>query len=176
MKLMPHLMGALILLSCAPAWAQKTTAEAVDDSVLQAEVKAKLVADDVTSGLTINIETRKGVVQLGGWVEKASEIPAAEKVAAAVDGVVSVDNQLHMKRGERSAGQTVEDSLITTRVKTSITNADFASGFKINVDTYNGIVLLTGFVHTEIMKSKAQALAVKTENVKGVVNGIHVLE
>lgn len=171
-----YLAMAALFAICSTALADKTAGQTVDDSAIQSQVKAKLIADDIAGGLTINIETRKGVVQLGGWVEKTSEANEAGKIAASVDGVVSVDNQLHVERGNRTMGQSVDDSIITTRVKTAIADADFGAGIKINVDTYNGVVLLTGFVDSGSMKTKAGGLAAKVENVRDVVNGIHVLD
>ena len=175
MKTMTHAAMALMLTLTLPACAGSTAGQVVDDNVIQTEVKAKLVGDDVTGGLTINTEVRKGVVQLGGWVEKQSEVTEAGKVAASVDGVVRVDNQLHVERGNRTSGQAVDDSLISTKVKTKIADADFPSGFKVNVDTYNGVVLLTGFVDTANLKNRVGGIAAGVEDVKDVVNGVYVL-
>ena len=170
-----HIALALVSMMSLPAFAESTAARVVDDNVLQGEVKAKLVADDVTGGLTINTEVRKGVVQLGGWVEKQTEVTEAAKVAGSVEGVASVDNQLHVERGKRTAGQSVDDSLITTKVKTKIANTDLGAGFKVNVDTYNGVVLLTGFVDSQNVKNQVGGIAGGVEDVKDVVNGVHVL-
>ena len=170
-----HIALALVSMMSLPAFAESTVARVVDDNVLQGEVKAKLVADDVTGGLTINTEVRKGVVQLGGWVKSQTEVTEAAKVAGSVDGVASVDNQLHVQRGERTAGQSVDDSLITTKVKTKIADTDLGTGFKVNVDTYNGVVLLTGFVDSQSLKNQVGGIADGVEDVKEVVNGVHVL-
>ena len=88
---------------------------------------------------------------------------------------MKVDNQLHAKSGERSAGQMVDDGVTTTRVKTAIGSAELSQGVKINVDTYNGTVLLTGFVDSAEDKEKAGAMAAKDANTKKVINGIYVL-
>jgi len=175
MKTMTKAALALVLTMSLSACAGTDPGRVVDDNVLQGEVKAKLVADDVTGGLTINTEVRKGVVQLGGWVEKQSEATEAGKVASSVDGVAKVDNQLHVERGERSSGQSVDDSVITSKVKTKIADADFGTGIKVNVDTYNGVVLLTGFVDNQNLKNRAGGIASDVENVRDVVNGVYVL-
>jgi hyperosmotically inducible protein len=167
-------MAATLLLFAANLHADKTTGEVIDDSALQAEVKAKLMGDDFFGGTAINIETHKGIVQLGGWVDEAAEGTKAAATASKVDGVVKVDNQLHEKRGETSMGQSVDDRVITTRTKTAIGDLDLGTGFSVNVDTYNGVVLLTGFVSSADTKSACGDLAAKVANVKDVVNGIYV--
>ena len=102
---------------------------------MQAEVKAKLMGDDFFGGAGANIEIHKGVVQLGGWVDSAEEAAKAGEIAAAVEGVVEVDNQLHVKRGKASMGQTVDDTVITTRTKTAHAESALCSSLSVNVDT-----------------------------------------
>lgn len=176
MKFYPLIAAATLLLFSAAALADKSAGQYVDDSALQAEVKAKLVGDDFFGGMGINTEIRKGVVQLGGWIDDAEQgAKAAEKVAG-IEGVKEVDNQLHVKRGDASAGQTLDDTVITTKVKSGIAGADLGQGIKINVDTHNGVVLLTGFVDTLEQKTAAGEKAAAVDNVKDVVNGIYVYD
>lgn len=151
-----------------------TTGQIVDDSIIQAEVKAKLLGDDFIGGMGINLETRKGVVQLGGFVDNAEIANKAAEQAASVEGVVAVDNQLHVKPGNRSWGQSVDDGITTTRIKAAIADSDLMSSVKINIDTYNGVVLLTGFVDTQAVKDHAGELAARDPNTKKVINGIYV--
>jgi len=172
---------ATIVLGTALVWsgavlADKTTGQVIDDSVLQTEAKAKLMADDFLGGMGINLETRKGVVQLGGFVDDMDKANAAAARVAGVEGVVKVDNQLHLKPGDATAGQTVDDTIITTKTKAAIGDADLGTGFKVNVDTYNGVVLLTGFVDTKEDKKTCGDLAAGVANVKDVINGIYVLD
>jgi len=158
------------------ATADRTAGDHIDDSAVQAEVKARLMGDDFFGGAGINIEIHKGVVQLGGWVDAQEEADKAGKIAAGVDGVVEVDNQLHVKRGKTSMGQSVDDRVITTRTKAAIGDLDPGTGLKVNVDTYNGVVLLTGFLHSAETKAKCGELAAGVDNVEDVVNGIYVYE
>ncbi len=48
-----------------------------------------------------------------------------------------------------STGQYVDDSVITTQVKTLLANDDFLKSFQISVETYKGTVQLSGFVNSE---------------------------
>ncbi len=63
---------------------------------LSARVRAALRADDHTNGVDITIDSADGRVALRGIVADEAEKAAAERVAAAVAGVHSVDNQLRV--------------------------------------------------------------------------------
>lgn len=164
------------LLFPASLWADKTAGQGLDDATIQTEVKAKLLGDDFFGGSGINTEVRKGVVQLGGFVDDKAKADQAASVAASVGGVKLVDNQLHPRQGKATMGQKLDDRTITTKVKGSIADADFGDAVKVNVDTYNGVVLLTGFVDTTAKKDTAGTLASNVANVKSVINGIYVLD
>ena len=176
MKLTMTLAFAGLLAVAAPGFADKTTGEMIDDATIQAEAKAKVMSDDFFGGMGMNLETRKGVVQMGGWVDDAAKAEAAAKRIAAIKGVVKVDNQLHVKPGDRSMGQSVDDGITTTRIKTAISEVDLGDGMSINIDTYAGHVLLTGFVDELADKTQAGQLAAKDKNTKKVINGIYVLD
>ena len=172
MKRFTHVLAALALTFSGALQADKTAGDYVDDSTVQAKVKTALMTEDFAAGAGINIEMHKGIVQLGGWVDSADVRDTAGELAAAVEGVVEVDNQLQVKQGKTSAGQKLDDSVITGRVKAALTGADFGDAVSINVDTYDGVVLLTGFVHGADAKAQAGELAQGVENVAEVINGI----
>ncbi len=92
------LIVALALGACSATRTQESAGEVVDDSVLTAKVKTALIEDPVTKADEINVETYRGVVQLGGFVETAREKSRAAEVARAVSGVKEVRNDL---RGQR---------------------------------------------------------------------------
>lgn len=177
MKLTIILPAALSLLMVSTAaLADKSAGESVDDSTTQAAVKTKLMGDDFFGGMGINIETHKGIVQLGGWIDDAEAGAKAAELAAGVDGVKSVDNQLHVKQGKASMGQTVDDTVITTRTKAAHADSALCSSLSVNVDTYNGVVLLTGFADSGEAKKACGDATSAVANVKSVINGIHVPE
>lgn len=66
-----------------------------------------------------------------------------------------------------STGEYIDDSLITSKVKAAIFNEPTLKSSEINVETYKGIVQLSGFVAEEADTRKAVEVA---RNVKGVVN------
>lgn len=163
-------VAALVL----PALASAQMGQAIDDATLQTKVKTKLMTDDFMEGAGINLETSDGVVQLGGFVDDEAKGKKAAELVAGIEGVKEVDNQLHAKSGERTTGQSVDDTTITTKVKAGLADADLGTAAAINVDTYNGVVLLTGFVDSKETAKMAEKYASEQANVNKVINGIYV--
>jgi len=69
----------------------------VDDAWITAKVKTMLLKDEGVKGLDVNVETRKGTVQLSGWVNNPAQIAQAEKIVRSVEGVTGVKNDLQVK-------------------------------------------------------------------------------
>jgi hyperosmotically inducible protein len=76
----------------------KTAGTVIDDTVTTTKVKTALLADSDIKGLSINVETSKGVVTLNGAVPNQTQIDRAAKVASGVPGVSSVTNNLTIKQ------------------------------------------------------------------------------
>ncbi len=68
---------------------------------------------------------------------------------------------------KEGAGEYVDDTVITTKVKTAIFNEPGLKSAEINVETFKGVVQLSGFVGSQANIYKAVELA---RNVKGVAN------
>lgn len=79
---------------------RQTAGEVVDDGVVTAKVKAKLVDDPVTKAYQINVETFKGTVQLSGFVDSAEARSRAAQLASNVGGVKDVKNSLEVRKPE----------------------------------------------------------------------------
>jgi len=74
----------------------------------------------------------------------------------------------------KTAGQNVDDSALTARVKTKLVSEKAANFTRIDVDTNNGIVYLNGVVPDTQQKAKAEELARNTDGVKKVINNLQV--
>jgi hyperosmotically inducible periplasmic protein len=68
----------------------------------------------------------------------------------------------------KSVGDTIDDATITTRVKTALLNDPDVGGLRIDVDTFKGVVTLSGRVKTKEDEVKAMALARKISGVTDV--------
>jgi hyperosmotically inducible protein len=77
--------------------ADRTAGVAIDDAVITAKVKSALLADAGTHGMKIDVDTRSGAVQLSGFVASGAEKTLARNIAAKVEGVKSVENNLTVR-------------------------------------------------------------------------------
>jgi osmotically-inducible protein OsmY len=91
------LMMIAAFLACASTPQQSSTGEVVDDSVITTKIKSSLAADEFLKSFQISVETRKGIVELSGFVDSQKAKDKAGQVARSVEGVRSVQNALIVK-------------------------------------------------------------------------------
>ena len=75
---------------------------------------------------------------------------------------------------QEGAGEFVDDSVITTKVKALLAEDDFLKSFQISVETYKGTVQLSGFVDSQKAVDKAGEIARSVKGVKSVKNDLSV--
>lgn len=80
--------------TASPSLSASLDRKTVDDAAITARVKAMLLQDESVKGLDVNVETHKGTVRLGGWVNNPMQIALAERIARGVEGVTGVKNDL----------------------------------------------------------------------------------
>jgi osmotically-inducible protein OsmY len=88
---------AVGIAACAQTPTHESTGAYVDDSAVTAKVKTAILQDPALKVFEIHVVTYKGVVQLSGFVDSQRMIEHATTVAAGVEGVRSVQNQLAIK-------------------------------------------------------------------------------
>lgn len=150
----------------------RTVGTQVDDAIITAKVKAKLIEDPITKARKIDVDTVNGVVTLTGLVESEKEINRAIEIARSVPGVKKVVNNLRV--GKRSIGRYLDDKEITARIKAKFIADPELKALSIDVDTLNGVVTLTGVVERESQRERAVRLAKSVEGVKQVIVNIQV--
>lgn len=77
-------------------------------------------------------------------------------------------------RTQSSTGEYIDDSVITTKVKSLLANDDFLKSFQISVETYKGTVQLSGFVKSQQAIDKAGQIARSVKGVQSVKNNLIV--
>jgi len=77
-------------------------------------------------------------------------------------------------RTSESTGEYIDDSVITTKVKSLLAGDDFLKSFDIGVETFQGTVQLSGFVNTQKAKDKAVEITRSVQGVKSVKNSLVV--
>ncbi|MBA3641067.1 MAG: BON domain-containing protein [Acidobacteria bacterium] len=192
------LLGAAVI-------AMTTIACSSTDPGLTTAVKSKLAADDTVKSYRIDVDTKEGVVTLNGAVDTAAARTRAVELARGTEGVRDVVDRLTVTPGTTPttgvddkvsgegreaardadantgdttdrAGDAVGDAALTTKVKTKFLADNDISGLKIDVDSNNGVVTLTGNVPTAAGKALALKVAKSTDGVKSVVDRLKVVK
>lgn len=165
------------------------------DPGITTAVKSKMAADDTVKSYRIDVDTKDRVVTLSGSVDTPQARARAIELARGTDGVRDVVDRLTIAPGatpttgiddpaQQKAREGVDrakeatpdfgDAAITTTLKSKLLGDTKTPGLKIDVDTKDGIVTLTGTVATAAEKQRAVELAKETNGVKSVVDRIKV--
>jgi len=75
---------------------------------------------------------------------------------------------------KESTGEYVDDSAITAKVKAQFVQDSSVKATEIKVETYKGVVSLSGFVDTTDQKARAGQLAAGVTGVREVKNDITI--
>jgi hyperosmotically inducible protein len=75
----------------------------------------------------------------------------------------------------KSVGETIDDATITTKVKTALLNDSDVGGLRIDVDTFKGVVTLSGRVKSQAEADKAIQIARRTDGVVDVKSTLQVI-
>ena len=75
---------------------------------------------------------------------------------------------------KEGTGEYIEDSVITTKVKAAILNEPTLKSSEINVETFKGVVQMSGFVSSKADINKAVDLARHVKGVAAVKNDMHL--
>ncbi len=176
-KTLVALIASGVLLSvaaCSSTRTQRAPGEQVDDTALLTSVKSALVKDPVAKAGDINVDVNRGVVKLSGFVDSDQQKSQAATVARGVDGVKSVQNDIAVQKKDESAGDAIDDSILTAKVKTALITSSDTKAHQINVETKQGVVQLSGFVDNSAAKSAATTVAKGVTGVKDVKNELSV--
>ena len=93
---------------------------------------------------------------------------------AALAGITIISTGCAVGRGQETAGSFVDDSAITTAIKSKYALDKSVAMTSISVETLNGTVQLSGFAKSASEKAQAEAIARDTKNVRSVRNDIVV--
>lgn len=146
----------------------------IDDSVLTASVKSALLADPDVKSVDFKVETRKGEVLLSRFVDSQAQIDRANAVAKGVSGVKNVLNNATIKESTITVGNTVDDGVVTSRVKTALLGDESTKSRDIAIVTRKGEVQLSGFVDNQQQIDRAIEITRGIQGVSGVSNEMSI--
>jgi osmotically-inducible protein OsmY len=137
-------------------------------------VKMRLMADERTPGLDVNVDTRDGEVTLFGIVGSAEAKQAAEEDARKVSGVSVVHNQLQVVPEAKQEAVEATDEVIAESVEQALSNRSDLDEGDIGVEVRNGVARLTGTVPSHQERLLAAVTARRAPGVRAVADDLRV--
>ncbi len=95
-------------------------------------------------------------------------------LAAALAAAALFTTGCAVTRGQETVGAYVDDTTITTQIKSRFVQDKQVDASSIRVETLNGTVMLSGFAKNFTEKETAESIARKVNGVKSVKNEIAV--
>lgn len=170
----PAVLGGAAYGGYKTATDERSIGTMVDDSVIASTVKTKMIGDELVQARHIDVDVVGGVVYLVGAVRSDVQRQKAADIAAAVDGVRRVENQLLV--GSTSAGQVLDDTLVTSRIRTELIKDGAIRSTNIDVDTIGTTVTLTGRVGSQNEKDRALTIANRFKGYRDLVDNLTVAQ
>ena len=153
----------------------RTIGTQIDDSLMQKNLRAKLILMD--KGYLLNVKTKvlDGRIFITGKVNTVEEKLKITKLSWEIKGARSVKNDLKIKE-KFNFKQTAKDVLITSQLKTAmITNKKIKSA-NYDIDTYKKIIYIYGISQNEEERAEVINEAKKVLDVEDVVTSIFLVE
>ncbi len=153
----------------------RTIGTQIDDSLMQKNLRAKLILMD--SGYLLKVKTKvlDGRIFITGKVDTVEEKLKITKLGWEIKGARSVKNDLKIKE-EFNFKQTAKDVLITSQLRTAmITNKKIKSA-NYDIDTYKKIVYVYGISQNEEERAEVINEAKQVLDVQDVVTSIFLVE
>jgi osmotically-inducible protein OsmY len=200
-SLLGAVMLALTTIACAQTDPGITTAVkgklAADDVVKAYRIDVDTKDHVVTLNGNVDTQTaRERAVQLARGTEGVRDVVDRLTISPGATPTTGIDDkiQAEAKEAKRDAGNTADqakkkgenaldktadaaaNAALTTTVKSKFLADDQISGLKIDVDSNNGVVTLTGNVRSTAEKQRAVKVARETDGVKSVVDRLKVVK
>ena len=144
---------------------------------------------NISANRVLVITCLSAVLGLAGCQQEGTAEKAGKKIDRAAENAEQKIEQTTEKAGEKiegakksvidktqTAGEYIDDSVITMKVKTAILNDPILNASHIEVTTVNGVVKLSGTVDSEQSIGRAMEVANSQKNVKSVQNALVVKE
>lgn len=151
---------------------KRTLGTSIDDVMVASRARSNIRSvNDVLSKANIEVTSFNGVVLLTGQVPSEDAKREAEAAIDGVRNVKKIHNELEIA-GPTSIPSRMNDSYLSTKVKTALLADNDTEGGRTKVVTENGVVYLMGL----LTRDEADAAVEKARGVYGVQKIVKVFE
>tara|TARA_Y100000816_G_scaffold224772_1_gene169657 strand:+ start:2347 stop:3012 length:666 start_codon:yes stop_codon:yes gene_type:complete len=147
----------------------------IDDSIMQQNLRAKLVSSDKSYIISVKTKILDGRIFLTGKVNSVEDKLKITKLAWEVKGARSVNNDLQIKEKfdfKRSA----KDLLITSQLRTALIGSKKIKSVNYNIDTYKKKIYIYGIAQTKLERDEVVKEAKQILDVEDVITSIFLVD
>ena len=149
----------------------RTLGTQIDDSIMQKNLRARLVLTEKKYLVKISVKVLDGRIFLGGKVDEPEEKLRITKMAWETKGSRSVKNNIVVKQ-KFSFKNTVKYILITAQLRTALILNKNVKAANFNIDTINQKTYVFGIAHNENEKKEIIQEAKQIVDLKELVTSI----
>ena len=153
----------------------RTNGTQIDDSIMQKNLRAKLLLMDKSYLLNVKSKVLDGRIFITGKVDTVEEKLKITKLGWEIKGARSVKNDLKIKE-EFNFKQTAKDVLITSQLRTALITNNKIKSANYDIDTYKKIIYIYGISQNEEERSEVINEAKQVLDVEDVVTSIFLVE
>ena len=153
----------------------RTIGTQIDDSIMQKNLRAKLILMDKSYLLNVKTKVLDGRIFITGKVNTVEEKLKITKLGWEIKGARSVKNDLKIKE-KFNFTQTAKDVLITSQLRTALITNKKIKSVNYDIDTYKKIIYVYGISQNEEERAEVINEAKKVLDVEDVVTSIFLVE
>ena len=153
----------------------RTIGTQIDDSLMQKNLRAKLILMDKGYLLKVKTKVLDGRIFITGKVNTVEEKLKITKLGWEIKGARSVKNDLKIKE-KFDFKQTAKDVLITSQLRTAMIANKKIRSANYDIDTYKKIIYVYGISQNEEERAEVINEAKEVLDVEDVVTSIFLVE
>ena len=153
----------------------RTIGTQIDDSLMQKNLRAKLILMDKAYLLKVKTKVLDGRIFITGKVDTVEEKLKITKLGWEIKGARSVKNDLKIKE-KFNFSQTAKDILITSQLRTALITNKKIKSVNYNIDTYKKIIYIYGIAREEEERAEVINEAKQVLDVEDVITSIFLVE
>ena len=153
----------------------RTLGTQIDDSVMQQNLRGKLISLNSKNLLSVKTKVLDGRIFLTGKVDSVEEKLKITKLAWEIKGARSVKNDLQIKE-KFSFKRVAKDVLITSQLRAALISSKNIKSVNYNIDTYKKKVYVYGIASNEEERKEVIQQAKEILDVEEVITSIFLVE
>ena len=153
----------------------RTLGTQIDDSVMQQNLRGKLISLNSKNFLSVKTKVLDGRIFLTGKVDSVEEKLKITKLAWEIKGARSVKNDLQIKE-KFSFKRAAKDVLITSQLRAALISNKRIKSVNYNIDTYKKKVYVYGIASNEQERKEVIKEAKEILDVEEVITSIFLVE